>query len=508
MKTAKKILSTILAGALMAGMAMMPASADAVYAEPADLFAEDFESKEISTSGDGVVNTMARNGEKSYVITEDATEPKLEIPIGNAAEAWVDKMLVAEAWYHIEGELAGYDEREVPGETEGTTTMVPYGEQVTMAFYQDAETVNVYKTDNKTEYSFQNAVWPNTNTEGWYRIRTSGVISTKESLNNSKLVIGLTGAKEGTKLYVDDVKIFVTDNIVDMCTQGNSDFDTYDATCISGWTYWQNGDVADIGVVGKVEYSKENPTSGEYGLKYTHLLTEKGQGKRFGVICSVSLAHFGAPEGTTVIMGVNLKTNDATASFWKREFAVRHDYLNGYTAVQAKGEAKTGIWGPFTVPKQNTHNYRLITSEWTNVEFDATTAIYIDDAFVKVVPTEGFSGLKKSATSANETEKSIMVNSISNGETVYPYAYFAADQAEKVTMVVARYIKDGETKRLDDVSVQTFDAYTGLSFDTNESIQTEAITVPATGEYTYKIMTWGEIGGLTSLLDTTTYEVK
>ncbi len=512
MKTAKKILSTILAGALMAGMAMMPASAAVVNAKPADLFVEDFESKEISTSGDGVVNTMARNGEKSYVITENGTEPKLEIPVGEVAEDWVDKMLVAEAWYHIDGTLQGY-KSEIP---EGATEAVVSGEQVTMAFYKDAETVNEYKPNSSNKYPFKNAVWPNTNTEGWYRIRTTGVIQSKADLDlsQSKLVIGLVGAGVDTKLYVDDVKIFITDNIMDMCTQGNSDFDTYDHTGISAYSYWQSNKdehntIDKIGAVGTVEYSKEHPTSGEYGLKYTRIQTAMAVGEKFGVICDVPLGHFGAPEGSKVIVGANIMTNAPTASFWKRQIVLRQDHLQStYTAINATGEQKTIVYGIFTVPKENSAPLRIVTNSWYNVNFDTTTSVYVDDVFIKVVPEEGFTGFKKSATSANETEKSISVNTLSNGDTVYPFAYFAADQAEKVTIVVARYVKNGESKRLDDISVKTFDSYKGKSFDTNQSIETEAITVPSTGEYTYKIMTWGEIGGLTSLLDTTTYEVK
>ncbi|MBQ7033711.1 MAG: hypothetical protein IJN25_08660 [Clostridia bacterium] len=505
MKTAKKILSTILAGALMAGMAMMPASADVIYAQPADLFAEGFESKEISTTGDGVVNTMARNGEKSYVITEDGTEPKLEIPIGNAAEAWVDKMLVAEAWYHIEGELAGYDEREVPGETEGTTTMVPYGEQVTMAFYKDAETVSSFLGVVKTKYSFENAVWPNKNTEGWYRIRATGIIKNAEDLDlsDSKIVIGITGAKDGVKLYVDDVRVFETDNIVEMKTKGNADFDTYDATCISGWEYWNcNGDGNNYG---KVEYSKEHKTSGEYSVKYT-----KNGGTTTGqhgiMVNDVRLADFGATPGSTVIIMINTVAEHNSSNFVSTQFSVTHDSFPSVPASAYAVEGyKTTVSRASVVPQNNANTVRIRRNDNSTA---TDNYIYFDDICIKVIPEKGFSGFKENKNGNVNGERCVFVDVLSHGSTVYPYSYFVTEQEEKVTHIIARYVNVAGEKRLDDIRIESFDSYGACSFDKNQSIQTSAITVPATGEYTYKIMTWGEIGGLTSLLDTTTYEVK
>ncbi len=505
----RKILSTILAGALMisAGTGVFAAEAG-----NADLFTEGFESTTAATGGE-VATDVFRNGAASYVITENGTDVKLEIPVGDVAEAWVGKMVVAEAWYHIDGELDGYDETEVPGEEEGTTTTVVTGEQVTMKYYKDAETVESFKGLVGTVYAMDNAVYPNTDTTGWHRIRIAGMPqeeATEAGYSDNKLVIGLLGTRENVKLYVDDVRVFVTDNIADIVSKGNSDFDTYTEAGINGWMLWDTDPSQPQFLKGYVEYSKNHTTTGEYSIK----LTRNNKAGAFGLQKeNVCLPDFGISEGMYVLTGVDSRGEYNNGENWDAlkiraaHLAVTNNTEYGwYAEKQAKTSysinqvgAKTN--GTLTIGRGNVPNMALSES-----------FVYLDSVVLRNAG-DGFAGLKVNTETAggNKTDHCTTVKTLSHGDVVYPYAMFSAAPTGAVNVIVARYVKNQNgVLKLDDISTNSFEGYTDISFDGVDSpnVKTASITIPSSGEYTYKIMTWGALGGMNTLLDTVEYEVK
>lgn len=486
MKMAKKILGFALAIAMVfTCLGTIIASAESSIA-----FTEGFEGTTAATGG--IISAdMARTGAGSYCLTEDGTEPKLEIPLTTLTSDWAGKMMVAEAWYHIEGTLAGI--------TKDESGTIVSGEKVTMAYYKDSESVGFFKGVVGTIYEFKNELYPNTTTAGWYRIRAAGIPQSTDNFENHKLVIGLAGAAEGIKLYVDDVKLFVTDNIVDMSTKGNGDFDTYDASGINGWTFWNcNGRDADYGTI---EYCKDYSTSGEYSLKYT-----RKTGGNFGVIFDLRLPDFGATGGSTVVTNVNTKAVRLSGNFTTTAFQAFHASLAVSCAGYAETNFKTSFSALQAVPQSNNANSVYLRRT------DASTAtdnyMYFDDMCIKVVNAAGFAGLKTSVTGLNAQNKCIDVKNLTNGATFFPYAYLASARTTPTSLIVARYTIVNDLKILDNVSVQAFGSYTASAFDTGTSLTTTSITVPASGQYIYKVMTWDELSNVAPITNVTTYEVQ
>ncbi len=508
MKMAKKILSTVLAGAMLMGSALITQAAS-----DENLFAEGFESTTAATGG-AVDTTTFRNGTASYVVTEDGTGlNKLEIPVGEIAGSWVGKMLVAEAWYHIEGELAGYQEVEMPGETEGTTVKVPTGEQVTMAYYKDAETVESFKGAVGSVYAMENAVYPNTDTTGWHRIRIAGIPKdegAEADYSDNKLVVQLQGADENVKLYVDDVRVFVTDNIADVVTKGNSDFDTYTAVGINGWELWDTDPSQPQYLKGYVEYSKSHVTTGEYSIK----LTRNNVAGAFGLLANnVCFPDFGINEGMYVLTGVDSRGEYNGDENWQAlKIRMAHLALTNNTEYgwYAEKQAKTS----YTINQVGAKTNGLLTvgrGNQPNVTASASF-VYLDSVVLRSVG-DGFVGLKenKETANGNKTDNCTTIKTLSHGDVVYPYAMFSAAPAGAVSVIVARYAKEQNgAMKLDDISVNSFAAYTDITFDgtASNNVKTAAITVPESGQYVYKVMAWGEMGGMNTLLDTAIYEVK
>lgn len=508
MKMAKKILSTILAGAMLMGSALITQAAS-----DESLFTEGFESVTTATGG-AVDTTTFRNGTASYVVTEDGTGlNKLEIPVGEAAKDWAGKMLVAEAWYHIEGELAGYKEEEMPGETEGTTVKVPTGEQVTMAYYKDDATVESFKGKVGTVYAMENAVYPNTDTAGWHRIRIAGIPKDEGAgadYSDNKLVVQLQGADANVKLYVDDVRVFVTDNVVDVVAKGNSDFDTYTATGINGWTLWDTNPAKPSSLKGYVEYSKNHATTGEYSIK----LTRNNVAGAFGLLVeNVCLPDFGISEGMYVVTGVDSRGEYNNGETWQAlKIRAAHLGLTNNTEYgwYAEKQSKTS----YCINEVGTKTNGTLTIGRGNVTNMTQSAsfVYLDSMVLRSVG-DGFVGLKenKETENGNKTDNCTTVKTLSHGDVVYPYAMFSAAPAGAVNVIVARYTKEqNDALKLDDISVNSFAAYTDITFDGTNSnnVKTAAITVPESGQYVYKVMAWGEMGGMNTLLDTAVYEVK
>lgn len=498
MKQAKKILCTLLAGVLLTSGAIVARAASLD-----NLFAEGFENTIEKPA-------FVRSGEGSGVAEADETGiAAVEIPVGEQAGDWVDRNLVAEAWYHIDGTV-----------TDDT--------QVTIAFWKNGSTVYVYEPQTSRRYNFENAVSPATDTTGWYRIRTaSRIMSTDASaLTNSKLIISLSGVASGAKLYVDDVKIFETDNLVDMLTHGNSDFDTFDAKCISGWA------TKGLANGGEVYYAKEYVTSGSYSVCFEKTKTSTNGNAKYGTAGNLSfglgvgapIKFYGANVGDKVIVSVNAGTNSpvAASAGWENVgFSAVYKLNSGSTPFQLK-DASAATNGSIV---QRMSEFQTLSSV-DETEFtlkrgmygsDVATGqmIYFDDISIRIA-NEGLGvlGLEK-----YEKEKYYSVDTISNGDTVYPYASFA-DAQDVVTIVAARYEEVDGAKKLSDIQIKSIENYKENSWFGTWKSSTRDVTdktplanrlkieVPTEGDYTYKIMAWDAPGKLTKILDAVTYEVK
>lgn len=511
MKMAKKILSTVLAGAMLMGSALITQAAS-----DENLFTEGFESVTTATGG-AVDTTTFRNGNASYcIVTEEGKDAELIIPMADMAESIVGKHIVVEAWYHIEGELAGYKEVEMPGETEGTTVKVPTGEQVTMAYYKDGETVESFKGKVGTVYAMENAVYPNTDTAGWHRIRIAGIPKDEGAgadYSDNKLVVQLQGADENVKLYVDDVRMFVTDNMADMVSKGNSDFDTYTAIGINGWTLWDTDPSQPQNLKGYVEYSKSYATTGEYSIK----LTRNNVAGAFGLQNGLCLEDYGVTTGMNVATGVDSRGEYNNGESYKAlKIRAVHLAISSEYSWFAEKQKKTS----YTINTVGTSTNGLLTVGRGNYfdkdipsMTDSASFVYLDSLVLKAVG-DGFCGLKENTETnkGNKTDNCSTVKELSHGDVVYPYAMFAAKPIVGTSLIVARYSKDQNgTMKLDDISVNESTGYSSdITFDwlTSPNISTAAITVPESGQYLYKVMVWGEMGGMNTLLDTAVYEVK
>lgn len=497
----RKILSVILAGALMvsAGTGVFAAEAG-----DADLFAEGFEST-TAASGGAVDTATVRTGGASYVITEDGTDVKLEIPMADAAEGMAGKHIVVEAWYHIEGTVTPYAVSD-----EG----VESGTQVRMAYYKDDEAVESFTGLLKYVYAMENTVYPNADTTGWHRIRIAGIPqdeATEEATadySDNTLIIGLLGAEEGVKLYVDDVRVFETDNIVDMVSKGNSDFDTYTASGINGWTLWDT-DPADTATYrGDVEYSKTYATTGEYGIK----LTRQNIAGAFGLRNNVCLEDFGVFEGTRLANGIDsfaeYGTGENFTAMKIRAYCMRGKDMTE-PAWYAEKQSKT-TYDVFAVGSATSGTLTVGRGNYSASMTASASYVYLDSFTLRVVDN-GLAGLKENynTTGGNKQNYCTDVKELSHGDVVYPYAVFAEEQTTPTMIMVARYKMKDNTTTLDDISVQSFATYSANNFDTNNTAatQTTAITVPAEGEYTYKVMVWSG-DSMAAIVPTAMYTVK
>ena len=511
MKMAKKILSTVLAGAMLMGSALITQAAS-----DENLFAEGFESTTAATGGT-VDTTTFRNGNASYcIVTEEGKDAELIIPMADMAESIVGKHIVVEAWYHIEGELAGYKETEVEGEEEGTTTVVT-GEQVTMAYHKNSKTVESFKGAVGTVYAMENALYPNTDTTGWHRIRIAGIPKDEGAdadYTDNKLVIQLLGAADNVKLYVDDVRIFVTDNLVDLVTKGNSDFDTFDTSGINGWAPWDTTGDKTGTYRGTVEYDTTYATSGEYGIK----LTRDGVAGGFGIQTDMRISDLDVNAGALIATSVdNLAVFGAQTGDPSKKENFQYTLVQAYhlslTALKpyAVETSKTN-YSLSTVPESN--NAKLAVGRGNDGKAQSTSYVYLDSVVMQVVDG-GVVGLKENFGTAaqglgNAYEKCTAVKTLSHGDVVYPYAVLAEACTTPITILVARYKNVGNNTMLDDVSVQCFeDGYPANAFDTKNTnaTKTTAITVPTEGAYTYKVMAWSG-NSMLPIEHTAVYEVK
>lgn len=446
----------------------------------------------ITVEGANISTEYAKSGTQSYVLNGGGSA-KINVNAYLPA-SYNGKWMLAELWYRIDGSLP--DLTVTPHTTwpDAPEQATVEGAKVTLAYLGNGTGVsNLHATGGTALGQATNSVFPKTKGEAgsltgaddWERIRVA-FVPRAEDLATKCVRVSFAGAEETTKIYIDDFKLIQIDNIVDFSTHGNSDFETYTAYGINGWTTW-NESFANKETY-RVEYgSTENEAYGDgrYCLK---IVGERTDGKELGIYTNIRGNWYEEIGGkSAVIYGdargyfvgdPNATWLDTSCKFYIENADGKQPAASGYGAGELATKASM-----ITIP---TVTKLLKVSRGSDANTDGD--LCMDNVTVKLVDTaNGFVSFSREGK-----QDSRFVEKIKNGDTIYPVLWVKAVKETPTRMYIARYAvgSDG-TKILDNVYVKD---YATLPNSQNNSglnaAIADALVIPETGNYYYKCMGW------------------